>query len=106
MSDNPLMNMAQSTISQAKIDNPEPFVYVTKNGEKVTFPDPGAMEMEEAEEFLMGLATKPDTVVLRGWLGEDQYKKFREDRLTIREKNWLLRAVHQHYSDVLGSPGN
>lgn len=104
MNDNPLNNATLNSIGD--LEDPGPFVYTTKTGrEKVTFPDPGALEWTEAEELLIAIGTKPDTEALKKWLSEEDYKTFVAEKLTLRQKNAVMRRAYAHYSDIFGTVG-
>lgn len=84
--------------------DPEPFVWGTKSGKRVTFPDPGAMDAFEVEDFLADFTElgRNNTVVMKKWLSEKDFEALREDRLTLRQFTALMKAVLAHYSDIFG----
>ncbi len=86
-------------------DQPKPYVYVTKRGEKVEFPNPGLMELEEAEEFLSSLSTESDSSVIRKWVSEENYDKIRADKMNLLQKNALFADIFKHYKDIFGTRG-
>lgn len=94
-----------STLSRMSLsDVPEPYVYVTRKGEQVEFPNPADMDMIAGEKFLREMASKPDSVVLLEWLGKDGYNKVLDDKWTLREKAFVLDEVYSHYQEIFGTP--
>lgn len=86
-------------------DQPKPYVYVTKRGEKVELPNPGLMELEEAEEFLNSLSRESDSTILKKWVGDEGYEKIRADKMNLLQKNALFEDIFRHYKDIFGTQG-
>lgn len=104
MSDNPLESSTLARLGQT--EKAEPYVYTCRNGKgKVTFPDPGEMDWIEAEEFMRVFAEEPDSVALREWLSEADYKKILGEKWTLNEKLLVLKDAMAHYSEIFGTPG-
>jgi hypothetical protein len=84
----------------------EPFVYKTKAGVAIEFPDPFDMEFSEAEKFLSELVNMTDSeAALAKWLSEEDLATLLADKLTLRQMLGLINRVHAHYEAVLGTPG-
>lgn len=103
MSDKPSApNLTFATLD--KQESPTPFVYATKTGARVTFPDIFGLEFEEAEQFLSDIQrTTDNSVVLRKWLSPADYEKLRKDRLTLRQLVTLVESAQAHYEASVGS---
>jgi len=85
---------------------PEPFVYRTKTGKRIPFPDPYGMEWEQAEEFIGKLDKFGNSKdALLEWVGTDGYEAIKADHLTLRQMLQLVTNVQQHYTAFMGSPG-
>jgi len=85
---------------------PEPYVYRTRTGKRVTFPDPYEMGFEEAEKFLdeiQAFGNSADS--LKRWVGLDGLDAIRKDKLTLRQMLLLVERVQQHYLSFMGTPG-
>lgn len=94
--------------SAAKLDQqgtPEAFVYMTKAGHRITWPDPLDMDFEDAEEFLDDLNGKRNSEVLPKWIGDDDYAALKADHLSLKKLRALLDMVVSHYQGVLGDEG-
>lgn len=88
------------------IETPDPYVYVTKAGKRVTFPDLYDLEFEEAEAFLTDIASgQSNSEVLRKWLSEKDYAALKGDRLTLRQITTLTQMVQSHYEGTVGTVG-
>ena len=88
------------------IEKPEPYVYATKAGKRVTFPDIFDMEFEAAEEFLRDLASDQwNSSVLRKWLTDKDFAALKADKLSLRQMNALTEMVRAHYEGTLGDAG-
>ena len=84
----------------------EPFVYRTKTGKRVAFPDQYGMEWEQAEEFISKLDSFGNSKdALLEWVGTDGYEAIKADRLSLRQMLQLVTNVQQHYTAFMGSPG-
>lgn len=90
----------------AETDQPEPYVYTNSESQRVTFPDPGELGFEEAEQFLIDITKMTRSKeILTKWLGEEEYDKLRKDKLTLRQLNALMKLVQGHYRDIFGDEG-
>lgn len=84
---------------------PEPFVYMTKAGHRVVFPDPGEMDFEEAERWLLDMARMTNNEGLKKWLAAEDYDALRADGLNLRQLMKLSEKVQGHYHDIFGAVG-
>ena len=95
-----------ATAKALDFEAPGPFVYGTKTGARVTFPDPSALEFEEADEFLrMIINSGSARDALRRWLSEEDYTALLADGLTWGQMTRLMEIVAKHYEVLLGTPG-
>lgn len=85
--------------------DPKPYVYTTKAGVDVTFPDPGELDWEEAEEWLEDMMRLKNSEGLTKWLEEDEYEALRQEGLTLRQMVKLMAIVQRHYGDIFGDLG-
>lgn len=98
----------QATLAALDVETPaEPFVYGTKAGKRVVFPDPGLMPWEEAEEFLLDIAGRGkangNREILVKWVGEDGMKAIDAEKLNRYQFVELLGQVQQHYASFFGA---
>lgn len=84
---------------------PEAFVFATKAGKRVTFPDPFEMGWEEGEEFLEDLQKRSAKLTLSKWLSEKDYELLRAEGLSVRKLGILLEMVLSHYQGAVGDSG-
>lgn len=84
---------------------PEAFVFATKAGKRVTFPDPFEMDWEEGEKFLEDLQKRSAVATLTAWLSEKDYATLRTEKLSVRKLGILLEMVLHHYQGVVGDSG-
>ena len=84
---------------------PEPYVFMTKENKRVTFPDLFEMEWEEAEKFLFDMENKPNSEVLKEWLSAKDLAALKESKLSLRQMNILLHKVMAHYQGIVGGQG-
>lgn len=94
---------------EAKVGVAEPFIYATKTGKYVTFPDVGAMVAESADELMHDLENSRGSMgsmgFLQKWLPTESYEAVRKDKLTVNQLNVLIGMVMQHYQQALGDAG-
>lgn len=83
-----------------------PYVYGTKAGKRVVFPDPGLMPWEEAEEFLLDIAGRGkangNREILIKWVGEAGMKALDAEKLNRYQFVEMLGRVQKHYSSFFG----
>lgn len=84
---------------------PEPFVYGTKTGKRVTFPDLFDMDWEEGERFLLDMQTESNGEVLSKWLPKEDYENLQAEKLSLRQLGILLNTVMEHYEGSIGTSG-
>ena len=85
---------------------PEAYVYQTRAGKRITFPDPYEMDFEQAEEFLAKIESFSNSrEALTEWVGADGFEAIQKDHLTLRQMLLLVQRVQQHYVAFMGSPG-
>lgn len=88
---------------------PAAFVYGTKSGKRITFPDPGEMDWEQAEQFMLDISGNGGPVsnaeALEKWIGKAGLDALREDHLTLRQFMALMAKVQGHYASAFGTPG-
>lgn len=92
----------------AGLDNeahPEPYRLGLAGGKTITFPDPGDMEMEEFERFMADIEGKPNSVIFKRWLSNDDYDKLKAEKLNIRQTVALAKKVTKHYEYIFGAQG-
>jgi hypothetical protein len=87
--------------------SPEPYVYMTRAGRRVSWPDPGDLDAFEADEFLAEMDDPSIRLgpLLTRWLGDDAVADLKAEKLTLRQMSALLEAVKTHYQLILGTPG-
>lgn len=103
INDKPTIHASTSKLDQQGL--PEPFVFVTGSGHRITFPDPLDMDFEQAEEFLEDLNGKKNSEILPKWIGADDYEALKAERLSLRKLRTLLDMVVVHYQGALGDAG-
>lgn len=81
------------------------FVLGLPGGHRVAFPDPGEMEWQQAESFLMDLDGKGPTEVFKKWLSPQDATAMRESKMNWRTLQNIMRDVRSHYSDIFGTEG-
>lgn len=102
--DKPIVNLSFSKLDSE--EKPQPYVYLTKENHRVTFPDIFDMEAEEGANFLEDVEkSSDDDAVLKKWLKKEDYEALRKDRLTLRQRMRLMEAVMGYYEGSLGTPG-
>lgn len=88
---------------------PEQYVWGTKAGKRVVFPDPGEMDAWEAEEFLKDLSGRGVSTssreALTKWVGEAGVKALDAEKFTYRQFLALMNDVQNHYKSFFGDPG-
>lgn len=102
--DKPIVNLTFSKLDKEEI--PQPFVYVTKANHRVVFPDIFDMEADEGSQFLSEVErSSDDDAVLKKWLSDEDYKAYKADKLTLRQRMRLMETVMNFYQSSLGTPG-
>lgn len=84
---------------------PEPYVYMTKGGKRVTFPDIFEMDWEEGDKFMSDLENKSTRAFMSDWLPEKDFDALRAEKLTLRQMGILVQKVMAHYQGLVGGPG-
>lgn len=106
--DKPTVHFSHSQL-KAEAVKPDPFVYVTASGKRVTFPDIYDMDADEAESYLddvtNGLASMKSRPVLEKWLGSDQMAKLDEEKFSLRELLILVKHAQGYYESVWADLG-
>lgn len=85
----------------------EPYRFGLPGSKVITFPDPGEMPWDQAEEFLAGLSA-PDakiSEIMEKWLSDEDYQTLKDAKLSLRQMIALAQKVTKHYEAVLGAPG-
>ena len=85
---------------------PEPYVVMTRQNKRVTFPDIFDMPDEQGEEFLLDFSNDtPDSIVLKKWLSTEDYEALREHGLTLRQRSSMIHQVMEYYQGTFGDEG-
>lgn len=81
----------------------EPYVFGIKN-KRITFPDPGLMGFQEAEDFLREMSdpSKSITDTLERWLSEQDAKTLVAAKLNFYQMLSLLQKAQEHYEKIFG----
>lgn len=104
MSDKPTIHATLDDIEAE--GKPEAFVFATKQGKRVTFPDVFAMDWIEGEKFLDDLSgDKSNSEVMKRWLSDKDYQTLRDAGISLRGMGVLIQRVMNHYQGVVGTPG-
>lgn len=89
-----------------KIETGGPYVYICRNGhDRVTFPDMGEMDWLDGEKFMRDLSTLPESEWMKKWLEPEDFQRFLDEKLKMKELVPVIREVAQHYTDIFGSSG-
>lgn len=70
----------------------------------ISFPNPGDMPWDEAQEFMEGMESANASQLLKLWLSEEDHKILMDGKLSLRQMNALLEAVVDHYQSIFGTP--
>lgn len=100
-------NKPDLVLSQLEVEEVGPYVVALSGSKRVTFPDPGAMNAFEADEFANDLmrAQNADTVFSR-WLSEEDFKKLKDEKgFTLYKMRKLMEHLNNHYKAAFGDPG-
>lgn len=94
-------------LSQLEVEEVGPYVVGLSGGKRITFPDPGAMNAFEADEFANDLMTaRSAEAVFSRWLTEADVKKLKEEKsFNLYRMKKLMSAVQAHYKAAFGEPG-
>lgn len=94
---------------ESQVPQAEPFIYATKTGKRITFPDIGAMEAEAADEMMHDLEATSGTMggmaFVQKWLPKGDYEALRKDKLTVNQLAQLVGMVMRHYQAAVGDAG-
>lgn len=100
----------QITATLADLDNSAKagsYRQALNGGKIITFPDPGELGWEEAEEFLNDIQNAKSTrKLVERWLSKADMDKLIAAKLTMYQMNELGRRVGEHYKALLGDQGN
>lgn len=85
----------------------DPFIYMTRAGKRVVFPDPSEMDWREAEEFgrAMRDPNSNGEKFLIKYLGKDALDDLEQDIKTYRQMSKFMELVVEHYEAFFGTPG-
>lgn len=90
----------------------EPFIYVSKTGEEIVFPDPLDLAPSETEQFLRDCELILEgrfveaTAMLQRWCGEHGANVILvDDKPSYRQLVAVLNMIATHYQTSLGNAG-
>ncbi|WGH80602.1 hypothetical protein QDX25_07240 [Auritidibacter ignavus] len=96
------------SISNLKKETPEAEVFTValSNNKRITFPDPYAMEQEEAESVFAGInGNSRSSEVIRTWLSDEDYQALKAEKLRVMVLTRLVRKAVDHYENFYGGLG-
>lgn len=102
-SDSPTLNDTLASL-EAEAIRPGPYVIGTAEG-RISFPDPGEMDWEKGEEWILDLGVKKDSDLFKKWLTADDFAKLQRSGLTLSGKVVLVNRLQKHYGPVFGAVG-
>lgn len=104
-------NRPKSTLESLELEAAvEPFVYVTLSGEKIVFPNPADMDVEQAENLIWMFKDfqenpQKSRVIFEAWVGEENTNKIFADRPTYQQMLKITQMILNHYEGALASLG-
>ncbi|OMH30655.1 hypothetical protein [Tersicoccus sp. Bi-70] len=105
MADKPSNITATLKSLAAEAGDPDPFKISLSDSKVVTFPDPLAMDPDEAEIFIEELQTRKPSYVLAKWLPAEDVEAIRAQKLNYRQQRHLLQSVVRYYEGGLADAG-
>lgn len=106
MTDTPRVNLTLAQLEQ-QAASPEPFILALKDSQRITFPDLFDMPAEDGEQFLDELNKfgQNDFKFLEKWLSEEDFQKYKDAKITLRQHAALMNQVLGYYQASVGKPG-
>jgi hypothetical protein len=103
--DHPNVKVSVSLSSlESEAEYGEAFTVALSNNKVISFPNPGEMPFDEAEEFMQGAeGGQRSTDVLKRWLSEEDYALLMAEKPSLLVMMALMDKVSSHYEAIFGS---
>lgn len=94
-------------LAQLEVEEVGPYVVGLSNSKRISFPDPGAMNAFEADEFATDLmSAKSAADVFKRWLSEADFQKLKEEKnFNLYKMKKLMSTLQKHYEAAFGTQG-
>lgn len=79
-----------------------PYRFALSGNKIITFLSPEEMPWEEAEELMLMVSTAAPSELFQKWLSEDDHKKFKDEKLNLKQVIELSKKIANHFEAFFG----